>query len=76
VVSDWGAVNECADALSPGLELEIPVSNGIGEQKIVEAVKNGQISEDKLDRAVERFLNIIFQVIDLLEKWREKVWVS
>jgi len=47
VVSDWGAVNECADALSPGLELEIPVSNGIGEQKIVEAVKNGQISEDK-----------------------------
>lgn len=33
VVSDWGAVNERADALSAGLELEMPSSAGAGEQK-------------------------------------------
>ncbi|KAB2331406.1 glycoside hydrolase family 3 C-terminal domain-containing protein [Bacillus mesophilum] len=64
VVSDWGGVNERADALSAGLELEMPASNGIGEQKIIEAVKNGKLSEEKLDRAVERFLNIIFKAVD------------
>lgn len=64
VVSDWGAVNERVDALSAGLELEMPASNGIGEQKIIEAVTNGELSEEKLDRAVERFLTIIFKAVD------------
>lgn len=64
VVSDWGAVNVREVALSAGLELEMPSSNGIGERKIVEAVRTGKLSEDKLDRAVERFLNIIFKVVD------------
>lgn len=64
VVSDWGAVNEREDALSAGLELEMPASNGIGEQKIIDSVRNGKLSEEKLDRAVERFLNIIFQAVD------------
>lgn len=64
VVSDWGAVNVREVALSAGLELEMPSSNGIGERKIVEAVRTGKLSEDKLDRAVERFLNIIFKAVD------------
>ncbi|MBT2730513.1 glycoside hydrolase family 3 C-terminal domain-containing protein [Bacillus sp. ISL-75] len=64
VVSDWGAVNERENALSAGLELEMPASNGIGEQKIIAAVRNGKLSEEKLDRAVERFLNIIFKAVD------------
>lgn len=64
VVSDWGAVNERVDALSTGLELEMPASNGIGEQKIIEAVKNGELSEEKLNRAAERLLNIIFKAVD------------
>ncbi|QIZ08203.1 glycosyl hydrolase [Priestia megaterium] len=64
VVSDWGAVNEREDALSAGLELEMPASNGIGEQKIIAAVRIGKLSEEKLDRAVERFLNIIFKTVD------------
>lgn len=64
VVSDWGAVNERDAGLENGLELEMPSSNGIGDKKIVEAVKNGQLSEEKLDRAVERLLNIIFKAVD------------
>ncbi|SFC76645.1 beta-glucosidase [Bacillus sp. 491mf] len=64
VVSDWGAVNERGDALSAGLELEMPASNGIGEQKIIKAVRNGELSEEKLDLAVERFLSIIFKAAE------------
>jgi beta-glucosidase len=64
VVSDWGAVNERAKGLEAGLELEMPTSNGLGDRKIVEAVQNGELSEEKLDLAVERLLNIIFMAVD------------
>ncbi|MDQ0899350.1 MULTISPECIES: glycoside hydrolase family 3 protein [unclassified Paenibacillus] len=64
VVSDWGAVNERADGLSAGLELEMPTSNGAGDCKIVEAVKSGRLSEKKLDAAVERILSIVFKAVD------------
>jgi len=64
VVSDWGAVNERVKGLEAGLELEMPSSNGIGDKKIVEAVKDGSLSEETLNQAVERVLNIIFKYID------------
>jgi beta-glucosidase len=64
VVSDWGAVNERADGLSAGLELEMPSSNGSGDQKIVNAVRNGKLSEQKLDNALERLLRVIFMSVD------------
>ncbi|MET3938423.1 beta-glucosidase [Paenibacillus sp. PvP094] len=68
VVSDWGAVNERADALSAGLELEMPASGGIGEGKIIQAVENGKLSLEKLDRAVERLLTLIFKAADQQRK--------
>lgn len=64
VVSDWGAVNERADALAAGLELEMPTSGGIGERKVIDAVENGKLPLDKLDRAVERLLTLIFNAVD------------
>ncbi|RCW47999.1 beta-glucosidase family protein [Paenibacillus prosopidis] len=64
VVSDWGAVDERHHALAAGLELEMPASNGVGERKVIEAVKSGKLSEEALDRAVARLLNIIFKAVD------------
>lgn len=64
VVSDWGAVNERADALAAGLELEMPTSGGIGERKVIDAVESGQLPLDKLDQAVERLLTLIFNAVD------------
>lgn len=61
VVSDWGAVNERAAGLEAGLELEMPSSNGAGDRKIVDAVNNGTLSEEKLNQAVERLLRITFK---------------
>lgn len=68
VMSDWGAVNERAEGIKAGLELEMPSSNGIGDKKIVEAVKNGSLSENTLDKAVERLLKIIFKAVDNKKK--------
>lgn len=64
VVSDWGAVNERPEGIKAGLELEMPSSHGLGDRKIVEAVKSGELSKEVLDKAVERLLNIIFKAVD------------
>ncbi|OBZ09361.1 beta-glucosidase [Bacillus sp. FJAT-26390] len=64
VVSDWGAVNERVDGLAAGLELEMPSSGGAGDRKIVEAVLNGQLSEDTLNDAVERILTVVYKAVD------------
>ncbi|GLI06469.1 glycosyl hydrolase [Paenibacillus tyrfis] len=64
VVSDWGAVNDRAKGLAAGLELEMPSSNGLGDRKIVDAVKSGKLSEEALDKAVERILRVVFQAVD------------
>jgi beta-glucosidase len=64
VVSDWGAVNERVDGLKAGLDLEMPSSFGIGDNKIIQAVKNSQLEEKVLDETVERLLKIIFKAID------------
>ncbi|RLL90101.1 glycosyl hydrolase family 3, partial [Petrotoga sp. HKA.pet.4.5] len=59
-----GAVNERVDGLKAGLDLEMPSSFGIGDNKIIQAVKNGQLEEKVLDETVERLLKIIFKAID------------
>ncbi|WP_419872387.1 beta-glucosidase family protein [Candidatus Pristimantibacillus sp. PTI5] len=63
VVSDWGAVNEAADSVAASLSLEMPASHGVGQHKIVEAIKNGQLSEKALDLAVERLLTVIYKAV-------------
>lgn len=68
VVSDWGAVNDRARGLAAGLELEMPSSQGYGEEQIVAAVKSGKLSEQLLDNAVARLLTIIFKAADSQKK--------
>ena len=64
VVSDWGAVNKRVKGLKAGLELEMPYSGGDRDRQIAEAVAKGELSEEVLDRAVERLLKIIFRAVD------------
>ena len=64
VVSDWGAVNYRDKGIAAGLELEMPSSHGDGIKAIVEAVENGSLSEESLDRAAERMLKIIFKAVE------------
>ena len=64
VMSDWGAVSNRVAGLAAGLDLEMPASGGINDAKIVEAVKNGQLDEAILDRAVERILTINYRYLE------------
>ena len=42
----------------------MPASGGETDRQIVEAVKNGTLKEEILDRAVERILNVIFDYVN------------
>lgn len=64
IVSDWGAVDDRVKALEAGLDLQMPGNGGIDDKKIVEAVKSGRLSEEVLDRAVERILKIVFKAVE------------
>jgi len=71
VVSDWGAVNDRVPDLEAGLDLEMPTSFGLNDEKIVQAVQNGTLKESVLDRAVERILT----QVQRFEQHRDKTAV-
>ncbi|MFB4314068.1 glycoside hydrolase family 3 C-terminal domain-containing protein [Actinomadura sp. 21ATH] len=52
VVSDWGAVNDRVAALEAGLDLEMPPTRT--DQEIVDAVRDGRLAEEAVDRAAGR----------------------
>lgn len=56
VISDWGAENDRVKGLKATHELEMPGGRGNGVNEIVEAVKNKKISEDELNKAVDRII--------------------
>ncbi len=55
VVSDWGAVQNTGRAVAAGLDLQMP-HNGNMVQHIRNALADGTVTEEDIDRAVERFL--------------------
>lgn len=64
VVSDWGAVSDRVRGIEAGMDLEMPSSNGVNDQRIVQAVKLGNLNENTLDTAVENILNIVFRYFE------------
>lgn len=58
VVTDWGAENDRVSGLLAGQELEMPSSNGVGDQQIVAAVQSGLVEESYLDELVDRLIDM------------------
>lgn len=54
VVSDWGALNNRAEAFRAGCDLAMPGGSGYGEQAACEAVKRGELDEAAIDTCAER----------------------
>ncbi|AXB45233.1 beta-glucosidase [Amycolatopsis albispora] len=54
VISDWGAVVDRVAALAAGLDLEMPGTGGLSAQKVVDAVRSGELDESIVDRSVNR----------------------
>ncbi len=61
VVSDWGAVNNRANGLKAGLDLEMPGSKGMFDDQVRKALKDGTLSEDDLNRSVYRLIKFAFE---------------
>lgn len=61
VVSDWGAVNEKAQALTAGLDLEMPGPKVKHSEKLVELVREGKLAETAIDHAAARVLQLILR---------------
>lgn len=64
VVSDWGAVNDRPTGVAAGLNLEMPSSGGRNDQKIVAAVRSGQLKEADLDRSATDLLAVLLKAYD------------
>lgn len=56
VVSDWGAVNDRAQGIKAGLDLEMPGTHGVNNKFIYKALENGELTMDDLDRVVARLV--------------------
>ena len=61
VVTDWGATSDRVKGVEAGLDLEMPSTNGINDTLIVKAVKEGKLSEETLDKIVERVVELILK---------------
>lgn len=69
IVTDWGAENERVAGLLAGQELEMPTSHGEGNRQIVEAVKDGRIPEEHLDKMVDNILDVIMRSKEVLGEY-------
>lgn len=66
VVTDWGAVKNRVKGVEAGLDLEMPGGDGAkaNDAKIVEAVKNGALSMEKLDAVARNVLTFVKNTIE------------
>ena len=60
VVSDWNAVYDRVEALKAGNDLQMPGPRPA--EFIVEAVKNGELSEEVLDKAATRMMEMLLEM--------------
>ena len=59
VVTDWGALYDRIEAYRAGCDLNMPGGSRYMEKAALLAVKNGELDEGLIDRAVERILNLV-----------------
>ena len=59
VMSDWGTTHDRILGIKSGLDLEMPGDTEICRKWVVDAVKNGELSMDELDKAVLNVLKLV-----------------
>ncbi|MHC0446655.1 glycoside hydrolase family 3 C-terminal domain-containing protein [Flavobacterium sp. 3-218] len=66
VVSDWAAVHSTAKSLKSGLDIEMGTPKPFNEfwlaDKLIAAVKSGEVSEKEIDLHVKRILRGLFHI--------------
>ncbi|MDR0530479.1 MAG: glycoside hydrolase family 3 C-terminal domain-containing protein [Oscillospiraceae bacterium] len=64
VVSDWGAVSNRAKGVEAGLDLEMPDSGNLHEEKIRAAIESGELSREALDQACARVIDLVLRALE------------
>ena len=59
VMTDWGAMHDRVKSLEAGLDLEMPGDCGICRKWIYDAIKDGSLKEEVLDKAVLNVLKLV-----------------
>lgn len=54
VISDWGACVNLAASISAGMDVEMPQSDESHTEELIEALKHGEISEEKVKESIIR----------------------
>jgi beta-glucosidase len=62
ILSDWGAINDRVEAFKAGMDLEMPSSAGFFDQAVIEAIKSGALSEERVNESVDRLLYLVFSL--------------
>lgn len=64
VISDWGAVRDRVAAVSAGLDLEMPATNGVTDADVVAAVEAGTLDATVVARAADRVTALAARVTE------------
>ena len=72
VVSDWGAVHSAEKAIGAGLDLIMPAYENITAE-IENAVKNGRLTEERVNDAVKRVLKTFLRLENKTDHTRTEI---
>ena len=59
VMSDWSGVNNRAKAVKAGLDLEMPCSHGVSDERVKAALEEGYLTEAEIDACCKRLLKAV-----------------
>ncbi|CAD6442097.1 cf4627e9-fd60-48d6-a9b8-76bf61156a1b [Sclerotinia trifoliorum] len=59
VMSDWGGTNSIAESIEAGCDLEMPVSTKWRGEKVIKAIKNGELSREAVEKAAANVLYLV-----------------
>ena len=59
VVSDWGGSNDHVEGVRAGSHLEMPTTGGDSDLELIQAVKDGKITEKIINQRVDELLDVI-----------------
>jgi len=73
VVSDWDAVIDRVEGIKAGMHLEMPGKQGhLTNQEVIDAVRNGELDQGRLDQLVREILTIVLKANDSARKDAEQ----
>jgi Beta-glucosidase-related glycosidases len=68
VVTDWGAMGDRIEGFQAGCDLSMPGGASYQEKEVFEAVKEGKLKEDDINKCVNRILEIVFHGREVISK--------